>query len=59
VNLIKDSQDLRNKGRIEEALRELENTLSSPELSADFEPSVKKELENKKFEYKAELLKWD
>ena len=50
---------MRNKGRIEEALRELENTLSSPELSADFEVSVKKELENKRFEYKAELLKWD
>jgi len=59
VNLIKDSQDLRNKGRIEEALREMEATLSSPELVAGFEESVRRELENKKLEYKAELLKWD
>jgi len=59
VNLIKDSQDLRNKGRIEEALREMESTLQSPHLCADFEEAVQRELGNKKLEYKAELLKWD
>jgi hypothetical protein len=37
----------------------MESTLSSPDLCAGFEESVKRELENKKLEYKAELLKWD
>lgn len=59
VNLIKDSQDLRNKGRIEDALREIESSLKFHHLCADFEESVKRELENKKLEYKSELLKWD
>jgi hypothetical protein len=59
VNLIKEAQDLKNKGRIEEALSQLENTLKLPELCMDLEDSVKRELENKKLECKAELLKWD
>lgn len=37
----------------------MENVLQFPDLCADFEDSVKRELENKKFEYKSELLKWD
>ena len=37
----------------------MENMLKFPELCVDFEDSVKRELENKKLEYKSELLKWD
>jgi hypothetical protein len=59
VNLIKYAQDLKNRGKIGEALRELENTLNSPQLCQDFEEAIKKELETKKLEYKSELLKWD
>ena len=59
VNLIKYAQDLKNKGKIEVALREMERTLNNPDLCRDFEESVMRELENKKFEYKSELLKWD
>ena len=59
VNLIKYAQDLKNKGKVEVALREMERTLKNPDLCRDFEESVMRELENKKFEYKSELLKWD
>lgn len=59
VNLIKEAQDLRNRGRIEDALKQMENTLQQPDLCGDFDASVRRELENKKLEYKAELLKWD
>jgi hypothetical protein len=59
VNLVKAAQDLRNKGRIEEALKEMESTLASPDLCSHFEESVKRELATKKLEYRAELLKWD
>ncbi len=41
------------------ALKELENTLSNEDLSQNFEISIKQELENKRYEYKSQLLKWD
>ena len=41
------------------ALKELENTLSNEYLSQNFEISIKQELENKRYEYKSQLLKWD
>jgi hypothetical protein len=59
VNLIKYAQDLKNKGKIEMALKEMEKTLDNPDLKRDLEQSVVRELENKKYQYKSELLKWD
>jgi hypothetical protein len=59
VNLIKLAQDLKNKGKIDQALKQMENTLSNPQLCRDFDASIKRELENKSLEYKSELLKWD
>jgi hypothetical protein len=44
---------------IKMALKELENTLSNEDLSQNFEISIKQELENKRYEYKSQLLKWD
>ena len=41
------------------ALKELENTLSNEDLSQNLEISIKQELENKRYEYKSQLLKWD
>lgn len=37
----------------------MEKTLRNPQLCRDFDESIKKELDNKKFEYMSELLKWD
>lgn len=37
VNLIKYAQDLKNKGKIEMALKEMEKTLDNPELKRDLE----------------------
>ncbi len=59
VNLIKYVQELKNKGRIEAAWKEMENTLNNKDFCKDFEDQIKLELENKKFEYMSELLKWD
>jgi hypothetical protein len=59
VNLIKCAQDLKNKGKIEEALQELESALNSPQLCQEFGQAIRNELETKKLEYKSELLKWD
>jgi hypothetical protein len=42
--LIKEAQDLKNKGRIEDALSEMESILKRPDLCIDFEDSVKREL---------------
>ena len=36
VNLIKCAQDLKNKGKIGEALHELESALNTPQLCQDF-----------------------
>jgi hypothetical protein len=44
---------------IKMALKELESTLNNEELSLNFEVSIKQELENKRYEYKSQLLKWD
>ena len=59
VNIIKFAQDLKNKGRIDQALKQMENTLSNPQLCKDFDQSIQRELQNKSLEYKSELLKWD
>ena len=59
VNLIKYAQDLKNKGKIDQALKQMESTLSNPQLCRDFDESIKRELENKSLQYKSELLKWD
>jgi len=37
----------------------MEKTLRNPQHCRDFDESIKKELDNKKFEYMSELLKWD
>ena len=59
MNLIKESQDLRNRGKIEAALKAMERTLEQPDFSNGLDPSVQRELHNKKLEFKTELLKWD
>jgi hypothetical protein len=41
------------------ALEVMEETLNNPKLCQDFEESVQRELENKKYEYKGWLLQWD
>lgn len=53
------AQELKNKGKIERALEVMEETLNNPKLCQDFEESVQRELENKKYEYKGWLLQWD
>ena len=44
VNIIKFAQDLKNKGRIDQALKQMENTLSNPQLCKDFDQSIQREL---------------
>ena len=59
MNLIKEAQDLKNKGRIADALKQLEDSLKKPDLYMDLDESVKRELQNKMLGCKADLLKWD
>jgi len=59
VNLVKRAQELKNQGKIDKALKELEATLQHPQMRLNFETAIKRELENKKYEYQSELLKWD
>ena len=57
VNLIKEAHMLRSKGDIAEGLQILEQALK--EHKDEFEPQVRTELENKRRESQAELLKWE
>lgn len=50
---------MRNQGKTNKALKELEVALKDPQMCQNFEAAIKRELESKKYEYKSELLKWD
>lgn len=50
---------LRTKGNIQEGLLALEQTLNDPKVSAYLEDHIKLEMQNKRLQSKAELLKWD
>ena len=57
VNLIKEAHWLRSKGSIAQGLQVLEQALK--EHADEFEPPIKQELQNKRIESQAELLKWE
>lgn len=57
VNLIKEAHMLKNKGSIAEGLQVLEQALG--EHSEFLDEHIRLELQNKRLESKAELLKWD
>ena len=57
--MIKFARDLRNKGKIQEALKTINNTLSFANQSQDLEDMIQLELNNIKLEHKSELLQWD
>jgi hypothetical protein len=57
VNLIKEAHWLRSKGSIAQGLQVLEQALK--EHANEFEPQIKQELQNKRIESQAELLKWE
>lgn len=59
VELIRQAQILRSKGSIAAGLKELERALNTPELNQEFEDQVLLELQNKKQESMASLLKWE
>lgn len=59
MNLIKRVQQLKGNGKIALALKDLETHLSNSDLCKSFETALHRELETKRLEYKAELLKWD
>ena len=50
---------LRSKGSIAEGLLVLQQALDDPKISNYLEDHIKMELQNKRLESKAELLKWD
>ena len=50
---------LRTKGSIAEGLEVLEKALNDADLSDDLDDHIKLELQNKRLDSKAELLKWD
>lgn len=50
---------LKTKGNIAEGLLVLEQTLSDPKIVGQLEDHIKLELQNKRLQSKAELLKWD
>lgn len=59
MNLIKEANKQRGKGNISEGLSILEQALNDPHLNKEFDEHIKIELENKRLDSKAELLKWD
>lgn len=50
---------LKTKGSIAAGLQVLEDALKDPKMSEYLEDHIKLELESKRLESKAELLKWD
>jgi hypothetical protein len=56
---VKRAQELKNQGQSAKALLELETALQHPQMRLTFETAIKRELENKKYQYQSELLKWD
>jgi hypothetical protein len=59
VNLIKEAHKLKSKGSIAQGLQILEQALSDPKVSEYLDDHIKIELQNKRLDSKAELLKWD
>ena len=50
---------LKNNGNIAEGLKVLEDALNDPKINDFLEDHIKLELQNKRLESKAELLKWE
>ena len=59
VNLIKQAQNLNSRGSTTQGLKKIEEALAHLEANAGFEEQVKLDLQNKKLESLADLLKWD
>lgn len=59
MNLIKEAHRLKSKGSIALGLQVLEQALSDPKVSEYLDDHIKDELQNKRLDSKAELLKWD
>ena len=59
VNLIKQAQNLNARGCTTQGLKAIEGALAHLEANAGFEEQVKLDLQTKKLESLADLLKWD